>query len=140
MQANYIQWYDYRAGRITGTKVHDVMHTNIHHPSVSLIKSICNPMSAFNLNNPPLKWWKEHEDDTIKSYIEYLIINHQNMKFFNAGFQISPNLGFHPGCSQDGFVSCNCHGIGLVEIKSPYKYRDVIPTDVKNDPLLRSWG
>ncbi len=42
-QSNSLLWHEQRIGRITATKAHSVMHTNIEKPAASLIKAICNP-------------------------------------------------------------------------------------------------
>ena len=133
-QSNCLHWFEYRSGRITGTKIYDVLHTNRNQPSASLIKSICNPLATSNLHSQSLKWGGSHEAIAIKSYIEYAEQRHQNLQFQSIGFKINPEIPFYLGCSPDGYVSCDCHGTGLVEVKCSYKYRDIMPTDVKSDP------
>ena len=43
---------------------------------------------------------------------------------------MNSNCGFHLGTTPDGLISCKCCGDGLLEIKCPYKYRDVHPCSV----------
>ena len=38
-QSNCLHWFEYRSGRITGSKIYDVLHTNKNQPSASLTKS-----------------------------------------------------------------------------------------------------
>ena len=40
------------------------------------------------------------------------------------------------GATPDGVVSCYCCGSGLLEVKCPYKYRDIIPSDITDENLL----
>ena len=37
------QWYKYRAGRVTASTIYQVIRTDPHRPSVSMIKQICYP-------------------------------------------------------------------------------------------------
>lgn len=48
---------------------------------------------------------------------------HKNAKVGLCGFAIRPDEP-HLGASPDAKVVCDCCGEGVVEIKSPYKYRD----------------
>ena len=42
-QAKPRNWFNYRAGRITASHFRQVLHTDPHQPSLSLLKSICYP-------------------------------------------------------------------------------------------------
>ena len=42
-QSNSKVWFEQRLGRVTASKLHSVLHTELSNPSVSLIKSICYP-------------------------------------------------------------------------------------------------
>ena len=50
-----------RCGRITASKVYDVLHTDINTPSTSLIESICKESTITNTNIPALKWGTDNE-------------------------------------------------------------------------------
>ena len=43
-QAKSRIWFDQRAGRITAFRLREAVHTNYLKPSLSLIKSICDPI------------------------------------------------------------------------------------------------
>ena len=45
-QSNSLLWKDMRIGRITASIVYDVLHTNIHKPSASVIKTLCTPAKS----------------------------------------------------------------------------------------------
>ena len=54
---------------------------------------------------------------------------HRNFSVAKLGLCLHPEYP-HLGATPDGFVSCNCCGEGLVEIKCPYKCRDVILSSI----------
>ncbi len=140
-QSETMLWHEQRAGRITASKAHQVMHTNLENPSKSLIKSISNPTFK-QLNVPAILWGKEHEDDALETYKTIItregneniifpsgsIIKgdeiqqlHVDPVVSRAGLRISqeePWLGVSP----DGYISCTCCGQGVIEVKCPYKW------------------
>ena len=55
-QSNCLIWHHVRCGRITASKVYDVLHTDINNPSTSLIESICKESTITNTKISALKW------------------------------------------------------------------------------------
>ena len=55
-QAQFNKWHQVREGRITVSRVYDVLHTDINFSSVSLIKNICKLSSVCETKIPSLKW------------------------------------------------------------------------------------
>ena len=51
---------------------------------------------------------------------------HENFELHNCGFVINPSYP-HLGASPDGIVTCDCHGVGVVEVKCPYCVRKQSP-------------
>lgn len=56
---------------------------------------------------------------------------HSNFTVTQSGLHVSVEYPFL-GASPDGIVSCSCCGTGLLEIKCPFKYRDVRVTDIRD--------
>ena len=64
-----------------------------------------------------------------QEYVDRVQDVHDGFCFHSTDLHVNPeypHLGATPDCS----ISCQCCGDGLVEIKCPYKYRDVDPTTV----------
>ncbi|KAL3218897.1 hypothetical protein MRX96_031262 [Rhipicephalus microplus] len=55
-QALSANWYAYRTGRVTASKLYEVCHTRLESPSESLVKSICMPHVG-KPSTPPNKIW-----------------------------------------------------------------------------------
>lgn len=53
--------------------------------------------------------------------------SHANFTVQSSGLVINPSYPYI-GASPDGVVDCQCCGQGQLEIKCPFKYRDVSPT------------
>ena len=70
-QSNCLIWHHVRCGRITPSKVYDVLHTDINNPSTSLIESICKESTVSNTNIPALKWGIDNEKNAITQYTEF---------------------------------------------------------------------
>ena len=54
--------------------------------------------------------------------------DHQNFSLSDNGLVISTYLGASP----DGIIDCSCCGSGIIEVKCPYKYRDVNPWQIND--------
>ena len=66
-QSRSKHWFRYRAGRITASRFRQVIHTDPHQPSLSLLSSICYPdVHAFSIE--ATKWGCEHEMEALQSY------------------------------------------------------------------------
>ena len=69
-QAQCNKWHQVRAGRITASRVYDVLHTDINFPSISLIKNICKLSSVSETKIPSLKWSIGNERNATFRYVD----------------------------------------------------------------------
>jgi hypothetical protein len=122
-------WYEHRKGRITGTKAHDVLVRRASTPPENLIIKIMN-YKSYNLNkNDAVKWGLDNESVACEEYIKSMQTSqHANFKYEPSGFMISAKH-FFMGATTDGVISCDCCGCGNLEIKCPFKYKDISVED-----------
>ena len=121
-QASSKDWFLYRAGRITASKFRAAAHTDVSQPSSSLVRSICYP-EAFRFSTVATRWGCKHEADARAEYAASRKLSHQNLSVVDSGLVVPTS---HPylGASPDGIVSCDCCGMGVIEVKCPFSCRD----------------
>ena len=125
-QSKSKMWYQQRAGRVTASKLHSVIRTNLHKPSVSLLKSVCYPESNVFAG----QYGCQHEDGV---YEEIMTVDHDSFELCKVGLCVRPVLPFS-GASPDGLVQCTCCGRGTLEIKCPYSCRNMKFEEKALDP------
>ncbi|XP_048734036.1 uncharacterized protein LOC125650107 isoform X2 [Ostrea edulis] len=117
-------WYQHRMGRITASKAHDVLVRRDSTSPDNLVKRVAG-YSVYDLSkNTAVKWGIDTEEECRQAFASHQKGNHLNFKCQLSGFVIDPT---HPflGVSPDGMISCDCCGKGVLEIKCPYKHRDI---------------
>ena len=121
-QASSKDWFLYRAGRITASKFRAAAHTDVSQPSSSHVRSICYP-KAFRFSTVATRWGCKHEADARTEYAASRKLSHQNLSVVDSGLVVPTS---HPylGVSPDGSVSCDCCGLGVIEVKCPFSCRD----------------
>lgn len=117
-QSKSKHWFQYRAGRVTASRFRQVLHTDTHQPSVSLVKHICYP-DVHRFSNPATAWGCEHEKSALQAYKSEVMLQHEGVNVSRCGFIVCEE---HPflGASPDALVQCDCCGLGVVEIKCPF--------------------
>lgn len=130
-QALSVNWFAYRAGRITASTLYDGCHTSLSTPSLSLVKRICAPQSI-NVSAPPVRYGREHEGDALDKYKNVAGDVHYNVHFKEAGLFVSKENVFL-AATPDMLVECDCCGAGVVEVKCPWNARDGHLTDLLAD-------
>ena len=133
-QSGCLEWFDHRIGRITASVTYAVVGTNPDNPSTSLVEKICSTTYNSHALAPALMWGKQREGDARKAYEELHSKHHHDSHYRLSGLVINP---IYPdlGASPDGRVDCACCGSGVIEIKSPYKYRHIKIEEI-NDPTF----
>ena len=116
-QSKSKHWFHYRAGRVTASRFKQVIHTDPHQPSLSLLNSICYP-DIYRFRTQATSWGCEHEKDGLLAYKTQMMTSHEDFTISNCGFFVSVE---HPflGASPDALIQCSCCGQGIVEIKCP---------------------
>ena len=117
-QSKCKQWFSFRTGRITASRMKAVCATSIEKPSKSLVKNICYPTSK-PFTAKQTQWGCDHEKDAKELYIKTMMHEHENFTLSESGFVINPKYPFM-GATPDGVGSCDCCGEVLLEIKCPY--------------------
>uniref|UniRef100_A0A1X7TJH5 PHD-type domain-containing protein n=1 Tax=Amphimedon queenslandica TaxID=400682 RepID=A0A1X7TJH5_AMPQE len=115
-------WFQYRAGRITASRLKQVTRTSAIKPSISLIKSICYP-DVYLFHNNATKYGCTHESDALLAYERKSVVLHQGFATSRCGFFVSTDYPFL-GASPDGLVECSCCGKGVLEIKCPFRCKE----------------
>lgn len=129
-QSKCKEWYHLRAGRITASVFKSVCRTSLLTPSVSLIQRICYP-DGNNASSAAMNYGKENESTAARAcYGGFMKNHHHSLIVEECGLRIS-NKYPHLGASPDGIISCDCCGVGVIEIKCPYSAR--------NDPNLTAY-
>lgn len=123
-------WKTLRAGLVTASVMHSLLHTDIENPSITLVKKICYPFDkAF------MSFWMKRglnlEPVVKKLYSSHMKKNHQDVKLFSCGF-MRPLEAPWMGASPDFVVCCSCCGWGMGEIKCP-KFPNERPDYVRPD-------
>ena len=125
-------WFQFRAGRITASKMKAVTRTDPSYPAESLIKSVCYPVE-YRFETEATKWGTNHEKTAVQSLLCKLKEDgHENVCVENCGVFVSEEYPFI-GASPDSIVSCECCGKQLVEVKCPFTKRNDILKDIKHD-------
>ena len=112
-QSTSKEWYLFRAGRVTASRMKAVCSTPLERPSPSLVKTICYRHTT-KFSNNTTRWGCDHEARALQRYCEVSQTTHTNFKRKVSGFTINPNMP-SMGASPDSVVSCDCCGIGVVE-------------------------
>ena len=122
LQSQSLVWFEQRAGRITSSVAHDVLHTRMEAPAKSLIKKICSDTPS-KLNVPAINWGRDKESVARDNYLHDMSSRHQDMEVIEAGLSIS-KASPYLAASPDGIIKCTCHGTGVLEIKCPFRFKD----------------
>ena len=98
-----------KCGRITASKIYDVLHTDINNLSTSLIEYICKESTITNTNIPALKWGIDNEKNGLNQYTEFQRNQgHTNFKLNNCGLFLYRENSFL-GPLTDGITQCSYH-------------------------------
>ena len=106
-QAKSLKWHEIRTGRITASKAHNVLHTDLEHSSQSLIFNICKPSSLRNTQIPPIKWGIDNEPNAIKEYMLFKEDSHKECRVDAYGLTLHKEMSFL-GASPDEIFHCVC--------------------------------
>lgn len=117
-QASSKLWFQFRAGRITASKMKTACCTDPNQPAQSLIKSVCYPQS-YKFTSKATTWGCSHEKFACDMFTDEHKKSHENVKVHKTGLFINPCVPFL-GASPDGLVSCDCCGVSVIEIKCPF--------------------
>lgn len=113
---NTPEWFSARLGRVTGSRVADLVARTKSGPSASrahylaqLVSERLTGQTSDSFTNTPMQWGVDHEDEARRAYTF-----RTGRTVTLTGFEQHPTIRM-AGASPDGFVDLD----GLVEIKCP---------------------
>ena len=124
-------WCKYRAGRVTASRFKAAAHTDVTQPLQSLIKQICYPESH-GATSEAQEWGLKHKKAARDTYCSSMVKKHLNFTVALSGLVVHPGHP-HLGASPDGVVSCDCCGLGVLEIKCPFSCTNKSFTEPSRD-------
>ena len=113
-------WYRHREGRITASKVHDVVHMLPSTDPSNLVCRILGYSSSDLSKVPAVKYGLDNESSAREWYASEMRALHPNFSCRENGFYIC-KMKLFLGASPDGIVACSCCGNGILEIKWSFK-------------------
>lgn len=76
----------------------------------------------------PVNWGTDNEDKARNLYVRIKSEEHEGFAFRHSGFLLDVKRPYI-GASADGIATCNYCKPRVLEIKCPYKYKDVDPIE-----------
>ena len=80
-------WFHFRTGRITASKIYRVCHAALTNLPISLIKEICYPES-YKFKSQATKWGCDHESIALKNYCNLMEEPYEHFSANESGFFI----------------------------------------------------
>ena len=122
-------WHKARYCHITASKCHEVMtqmkriEKDKSQNTDNLLKRLLYSKNICTSAMEKGRKWEEYTFTKYKAMME--MEKHHNLSVVKTGLVISEDVVL--GASPDGLISCQCHGQGVVEIKSATKFTDKDP-------------
>lgn len=116
-------WFEHRKGRVTGSRVHDVLTLKANSSADNLVRLITGCKTYDLSRNAAVKWGITNEEKARNQYIADQTPLHEHLQCTIPGFTVDNDFPFL-GASPDGLITCACCGQGVLEIKCPFKHRD----------------
>lgn len=126
-------WFRVRRYRLTASYFGEVFRRKIVTPPDALVVRL---LQQQKISSPAIEWGVKHESIAIEQYVKYQHSSgHPDLSVSAVGFHVCPS---HPclGASPDGGVYDPAYPTkpyGLLEIKCPYRYRDMTPLQACSD-------
>ena len=136
-QSRNTAWHTLRTGRITASRAHSVLHTDMSKPAPSVLMNITMPNKQFN--SKYTKYGKDCEPKALNAYgalvanvkdsnsseaptihLQGNFIPHENPTLRKSGLYIDGDKPFI-AASPDAIFECTCHGPKVIEVKCPWK-------------------
>lgn len=136
LQSKSKLWFKYRAGRITGSQVYQVVRTDPHKPALSTVSTVCYP-EACQFTSAATNYGCQHEEDVVKAYKQLQSDGHDQPLVTPCGFIVSVDKPLI-GASPDAFVECKCCGHGVLEVKCPFCARSSTTMDLPKFYLAKA--
>ena len=135
-------WYKYRKGRITASVAHSVLaktRKGDFSNSDTLINKILGQYEIPDV--PALKYGRYNEPLAADCYFSMQKNKHSNLKVEKCGLFVMPQC-MYMAASPDRRVTCDCCGVGFLEVKCPIslagkKFSD---DDIKTNYLIENNG
>lgn len=103
-----------RRGRITGSQFKNCCVASIDNPPITTVRQLISPTNLSNI--PSIKYQTKHKKTVLDQYKYVATTEHVDFVFNKCGVIINPRFPYFAG-SNDGIISCKCHGNGCLEIK-----------------------
>ena len=84
-QAACKKWFKYRAGRITASNLHAVVHTSQQQPSIYLLRNICYP-DVYSFKSSATEWGCLHEKDALEACKSAILHDDEGFKSYAVVF------------------------------------------------------
>ena len=94
-----------------------VVHTNPHQPSLSVVRRICYS-EEYKFTSKATQYGCENERDARETY-KVAMAHHVGFSTQPCGFFVDQEIPYL-GASSDGLVHCNCCRYGVLEVKCPH--------------------
>lgn len=120
-------WSAQRRGRVTASNMHRVIHHKAD--GASVVRTIMQYDSKSISHVPSVKWGTEHEDTARDEFYRHMTAVHTNFVLKRTGLVIYQPYPFL-AASPDGISTCDCHGDAVLEIKCPFKYKNLCSTEI----------
>ena len=121
-------WFAVRTGRITASKLKrcidkvDLAEGKVKGATTSLLKQIMNYYPK--AYSPAINWGIYNEPHAIADFLKAQRGFHKHMKVKPCGVFVCEQYPF-VAASPDAIVTCDCCGSRPLEVKNPYKHRDM---------------
>lgn len=124
-------WHTYRMGRVTASRIHDIVFGK---PDLceSSIRNVCY---GTNFTTEATRWGLEKEGIALTQYMDLSRKAHTEPVLSKCGLQVSSEKPYL-AASPDAIIECLCCGKGVVEVKCPFKFKDVFPCEIKDSAFF----
>ena len=139
-QADSLQWFEHRRGRISASIAHQVLTkknkldpVHFHYPNLE--QTIVRKTER-NLNVPSWVYGRYLENEAVTAYEKMLQPQHTFLTIKTCGLFVAHNA-IYMCAFPDRLVECMCCGQGLLEVKCPYTCINSSPAETTLSFVIR---